>query len=287
MRKSKKALATVVAGIMLGASFLAPAARAANPTEPTTVKAAGPADSQQTEENLCVIKGKLETLKALTQAPPSVKKLSGETLPAASSTPPKNQELSLRKDILTLVVRCAGNETESLLSTIRDIPLVGKDEQDTQQIITNSIDRALRTYRSFEEDIAALETVEGAKAHAVQIAEWRESQHLPLAETARNFILWTNNQNLIEKARTRLLQIKQSIVALRLTQNEAVQLSFERARTFLLRADDEHIRARQSIERSEVPDRSLDHLKQSLGELYRTYGAFLEVTDVMRKALQE
>ena len=202
-------------------------------------------------------------------------------LAASTSTEEKElllgDELTLRRHILEATLTCNAEEAERIVETLKDAPLFGVGAKEVQERFFEDFSGVL-SYLDEKRAASAKADPETIKAIAREVGEWREEIYIPLAQHAANFLVWAQNDDLIEKANNRLFQIRQTLKTLKLQNQEEIQRIFENSRLYFLQAQESHTRARQGIERRGNSERILADLRQSLDNLHLMYRTLLELS---------
>lgn len=186
------------------------------------------------------------------------------------------EQITLEKEIFSDVIACAILDAQSLHRSITALQILDREGKELQGQFINELDDAVTYYEKIRASVNDLDK-EGIQTSARVLKKWRDAHYYPLANRTAYFMAWTKNQELLERARSRLSYARQTILSLKLAQNEGVQNVFGRTQTLLLRSEESHRRAQQSLTRKESPSVSLGHMKTSLDELYRMYSALYEL----------
>lgn len=196
------------------------------------------------------------------------------------------QELETRRIILKDASSCALQDVRILSEKVRTLQVIDAEGKELQKQFGSEFEGAVERYESIIASADMLD-LQAIRSTAADLLEWRGGTYSSLAERAGNFMLWVKNQELLDKARARLSQTRQTILSFKLAQDENVQDAFSRTRTFLLRSEESNRRAQQSLTRRETPSVSLEHIKNSLNELYRVYETFFLLSDAVKQAFSK
>lgn len=208
----------------------------------------------------------------------------------ASSTEPEEQHadpaLLTRQELLAQILDCAKKDTEHLLSVVRELPISGIGAKDIQANIEGRLEESNFRIASFLERTGGASTIDDTKAIAREISAWRKDEYLPLTENAVVFVVWANNETLIEKAGNRIFQVRQTLKSLKLKNEDPVERLFEQAKVHSLHAEENHLKAKQGIERFSRGDEILGYIQSSLNDLHKLYASLLELSSVVAKTIK-
>ncbi|MEK7608842.1 MAG: hypothetical protein AAB495_04660 [Patescibacteria group bacterium] len=238
-------------------------------------------------QSACDVSSKFQDFKTATAssseviAPPEKSASSSETREGK-----EDPALAARKTLTLQILECARRDVGRLLSAVGDIPLAGASAKDLQINILTRLERAGEKITRIEKRIEETETVETAKEIARDIADWRKNEYLALVENAGVFVVWGNGEILLDKAESRILQVRQTLKSLKLHDAIEVQRAFEQAKTHSLRAEENHLKAKQGIERFGKSDDVLKYVNASLDDLRNLYASLLRLSEVVAQAVK-
>lgn len=191
---------------------------------------------------------------------------------------------TLRQDILRKVAACASADASALKATLRENAPITADRE-IERVYSdylNELERAETHYGAVAEQVSAL-SIQGIKEFSRELLEWRQRVYAPLVFDITNFLMWLKNQNLIETAEFRLLQMKQLIARKQQRHiDEVRQLAFQ-AENNLLNAQRSHRQARQTFVDSRAPDDFVYLIRSSLISLAETYKTFFHLSQSIER----
>lgn len=195
-----------------------------------------------------------------------------------------NQELALRKQILTKILTCAGKEATSLQAGLDAITVTG-DAASTQAAFDGKIKDALNFY-SNESTKLANAGIRTTETIAQETLAWRAANFTPLQDQIRNFILWVNNQSLFQTADDRLAKTQRVVDLIEsAAPNGELQASLADARASLADAEDQNTAALNSLNQFQPADQSFALIAESLQSLADTYQKFTNLNALIQKVL--
>lgn len=256
MRFKSALLGSLLCVIFLSGGFLTPAARGE-------------------ESNTCGLsKGKFDILG-----------VAGGTA-AADYMEQIRAELRTRKGLLKETVDCAIKEASSLKSNLERTDAADAEARQIRANFSGRLDDILRYYslqRSKIDDLG----IAGSQEFAREFKSWRRNNYNSLAQQTLNFMLWTNNQSLMQTAQNRIGQINQTVSLMRLVGNDETQNLFREARSNLDEAWKANQKAKESFSQYGEPNDSLNTIKESLDALSKTYQKFFELRESIKKVLPQ
>lgn len=223
------------------------------------------------QENPCVIQDKLETLATIQKN--------------ANPDSPKNleTELRVRKAVLKTIIDCSLREVESLAANVNKV-----SGEPALEALRNRLREQLiqaQQYLDLQNDKINDLGVQAAKDTAKSIREWRQATYLPLTGKAANLILWAKNRDLLDVARSRYLQINQTIQSLKLSDQEEVQKLLNDAEENLLIAWKNHVSVKPLLPAAGTEGDVLAIIKKSLNALSQTYRDFFDLSELVKKII--
>jgi len=194
-----------------------------------------------------------------------------------------NQELVVRKQLLSKIIACAENDAQSLKSEVDGISVAAADKI-LQNQLSGKIDDAVNYYAI---ELAKLNGsgIKGSEQVAAEVLSWRANTYAELASNVDNFVLWSQNQNLFQTASARMAQIAPMVSFLSHVGDNDLANAFAVAQTSFNAAENENTSARNALAQSLSPNQTLTIIKQSLQSLADTYQNFFNVSDIIQKLL--
>lgn len=197
------------------------------------------------------------------------------------------EELVLRKELISNTIACSIEEASALRARV--------DKSSDSQIkeagrkISGLLWDAIGYYNLQLTKVPDL-GLEGSRYFAKDLLVWRRGNYAPIAKTALNFIVWSENQSLVRTAKNRLDQIGGAVTILKLIENESVQKKWEEAGELFNAAATENKNARLNLENLGSPEETLASIKLSLKNLSDTYTTLsdlvTEIKDLTSKIKQ-
>jgi hypothetical protein len=194
-----------------------------------------------------------------------------------------NQELSMRKQLLSKTITCAENDAQSLKLEVNGISVAAADKN-IQSQLSGRIDDAVNYY-NIELGKLNGSGIKGSEQIAEEVLSWRASTYAELASSADNFVLWTQNQNLFQIASARMAQITPMVSFLSQANNNDLARAFAAAQTSFNAAENENASVRSALAEFLSPNQTLIVIKQSLQSLADTYQKFFNVSEIIQKLL--
>lgn len=208
-----------------------------------------------------------------------------EKNPSLADDDRTTRALDVDKQLLSLTVQCSQDELRDLQATLRtEFATGGKDASSLLRLLDSDIQGAFAHYENILSEISSLDPV-GIRNSAHDLKVWRAQELTPLIERVQSALLWAMNDTLLRKTEDRLRQIRQTVRSFQVINSDVVQTIFEKASAQFMRAQEEHVRSRQAIERGYLPEESLSHIKQTLDFLSQTYQSFFELSGAIQKLL--
>lgn len=192
-------------------------------------------------------------------------------------------ELSIRKDLLKKIIDCSISETETLQGDLNSLKPIDQESEKIQGKLISELDQAVSYYRTQAESIGNLGVL-GSKNLAKKIIDWRSSNYAYLANRVRNFVTWTNNQDIVTMTDIRFNQIQRSIKVFNIKDKDVDSIVVE-AKLNLEAAKKLNEEAKESFwEFTPISD-PLELIKGSLQSLALTYKNFLDLNESIKKIL--
>lgn len=185
-------------------------------------------------------------------------------------------ELAARKTVISQVLDCAIGDAATLQSGIASLSINDSDIKNIQNRLLSKFDDAINYYR-FQKTLINDLGIEGSKRFSRSLKEWRASSYEPFAELGTNFVIFAKNQELFQTTGNRLNQIKRTLQALKLTDNETVQGLLRSAEDSFGKAKEDNSRAEEIFKRLSWPNDSSSLIKSSLEYLKETYQNFFDI----------
>lgn len=186
------------------------------------------------------------------------------------------RELSARRELLSATIDCAKADLYDLKDQ------VSADENDktatVRERVLDSIDEGIR-FLDIRRVTLGDQGIQGTKDIARDIKGWRDNNLQILSDRVKNFLFWSGNQPLFEKASDRLSQSQLVVTSLKILENEDAQKVYFDAKTKLDNALSLNNKAGDAIARGISSDETLGLIKDSLGALSDTYKNFFDISD--------
>lgn len=193
------------------------------------------------------------------------------------------QELNLRESLLRRIIDCAVFDARKTQSALMSLKLDGEARKVREKLVYN-FDRVISYYEFQNSKIDGF-GLQQSKDFARELLEWRENNLAPLVEEAGNFIIWGSNQAIFETAEKRLVQINQTLKALKLIENSKIRELFEESEKTFADAKEKNLKAFQSLVDAKKEEHPLAFVKDSLEVLARTYQSFFAISKEVKKIL--
>lgn len=234
-----------------------------------------PATAQTIAEGQCNFSARFEELDAVRSNP--------------GLTPSKalEKELGIRREILGGAIDCATEETAALHNDLNKLVLDGGDVLGFRKNFAEQLRTAFAYYQGQRALVHRLD-LKSTKDLARTVSQWRKFIYIPRTERISHFIVWANNQELIQTGERRFAQIKQTVSTLNLIQNkerETIKDFLRKAEINLRQAQDANGQAKEVFAKPDIPDDSLVLTKASLTALAEMYRNFFELSEYVNKIL--
>lgn len=192
------------------------------------------------------------------------------------------RELSARVSLLSSVIGCARED----IIDLKDQILAEESSLDSigaiKERVVESLDEAIRFY-DMKKDSLKDQGIQGTKDSAREIKAWRDNNYDQLSGRVKNFILWSSNQPLFEKASDRLSQSQFVVTSLKVLENEDSEKIYYDAKTKLETAEVLNNKAGDAIANGTASEETFGIIKDSLEALSNTYKNFFEISGKLNK----
>ncbi|MEK7507934.1 MAG: hypothetical protein AAB602_02530 [Patescibacteria group bacterium] len=178
------------------------------------------------------------------------------------------KELILRKDLISNTLACAIEEASALKTDVDKLGSAGPERIWFK--ISSLLENSIEYYKLQLTKVPNL-GLEGSRYFSKDLLVWRRGNYVPIAKTASNFIVWSENQNLFRAAQNRLDQISGAVTILKLIENESIQVKWNKASSIFRAALTENQNAKRGLENLDSPEETLTSIKLSLESLSETY----------------
>ncbi|MBU6500373.1 MAG: hypothetical protein KGJ89_00900 [Patescibacteria group bacterium] len=192
------------------------------------------------------------------------------------------EELAIRKQLIAETIGCAISEAQGAKSEIDGINSNDPDTQKLKSQYSDQLDGVISYYNLQASKINDL-GLQGSKNFAANLGSWRKTNYEPLAKNADNLVMWSQNQELIQIAQTRLNQLRQTVTLLNIVDNGTVQDLWQKANSNWNDATVWNQAAKESLQTFGSPDETLNSIKSSLASLSDVYQNFLDLLSAMGK----
>ncbi|OGY99013.1 MAG: hypothetical protein A2945_04185 [Candidatus Liptonbacteria bacterium RIFCSPLOWO2_01_FULL_52_25] len=187
------------------------------------------------------------------------------------------QELAIRKQLLHATIDCAIEEAANTQTNLEAFS--GKDSyiQTFRAQLIGQLVNSASYYRAEKTKIDYL-GLRGSREFAENVRDWRNNNYKLIAKDAANLVLWTDNQDLIEKARARMSAIEPTIGLAKIVDNEKVQVLWKDAQSHFEATTNHNRRATTALRERRSADEVLGLMKSSLEALAATYQKLLDIS---------
>ena len=192
------------------------------------------------------------------------------------------EELRMRKSLLGNILDCSVQEAENLKGTLSGMQRSEGGIETTRTNLARALDSAMSYYASEKSTIGNL-GIRGTQDAARAVRAWRATHYEPTAQGVVALLLWTKNQNLFQVAENRLAQIENTIKKLKLGDNDEVTSLVAKASDNLAEAKKLNQDARNALLHIDEGTEPLTVVKNSLDALSKTYQAFFDVSEAVKK----
>ena len=187
-----------------------------------------------------------------------------------------NQELSLRKELLSDVLNCLITNNSNLKDNLNQLNITNSLAGDIKNKIIKKLDEAQEYYEFRKNRVNDL-SIEGLKYTAYSLKTDRESRFIPIENIAEDFILWNKNNELFSFAQKRYDEMNKSIQIFKPEENESIKSALDDAQKKLNDALEKHNLALNAISDFNH-DEAKDLINQSLEGLLDVYKAFYDLS---------
>jgi len=187
-----------------------------------------------------------------------------------------NQELNLRKELLSDVLNCLIINNSNLKDNLDKLDVNNSFSGDTKNKIIKKLDEAQEYYEFRKNRVNSL-NIEGLKYTAYSLKIDRESRFIPIEKIAEDFILWNKNNELFSFAQKRYGEINKSIQIFKPEENENIKNALDDAQKKLIDALEKHNLALNAISDFNHNE-AKDLINQSLEGLLDVYKAFYDLS---------
>lgn len=197
------------------------------------------------------------------------------------------QELRLRKELVSNTITCAIEEASALKTGVDKLSDV-ETGKTVGLRISDLLDNALGYYKLQLGKVSDL-GLEGSRYFAKDLLIWRKGNYGPIAKTASNFIMWSENQNLVRTAKNRLNQVGGAVTILKLIENESVQKKWDDVNRLFNIVLVENQNAKRGLENIDPPGETLTSIKlslESLSEMYKTLSELVTEINALTSKIQ-
>jgi len=193
-------------------------------------------------------------------------------------------ELKIRKALLKEAAGCAIEEAAAIKSGLTKTEAREPEAESLKKQFLGRLEDALNYYELQKSKIEDL-GLQGSRNFARELKEWRDGNYKPAAKLASNFIIWAQNQELLQSAQNRLDQIASTVSILKLVYNEDIQNLWRGADQNFNEARKANQEAKLNL-RASLPDEALNSIKSSLTALAKTYGNLFDLFAGINKSLK-
>ncbi|TSC60594.1 MAG: hypothetical protein LiPW15_472 [Parcubacteria group bacterium LiPW_15] len=192
------------------------------------------------------------------------------------------KELSARASLLSVAIGCAREDVIDLKNQILTDDNTSDSANQIKERVVESLDEAIRFY-DMKKDSIKDQGIQGTKDLAREIKVWRDSNYDQLSGRVKNFMLWSSNQSLFEKASDRLSQSQLVVTSLKVLENEDSEKVYYDAKLKLETAQKLNGEAGAAIARGASSEETFGMIKNSLEALSNTYKNFFEISGKLNK----
>ncbi len=178
------------------------------------------------------------------------------------------KELAARKELIGTVIDCAVEEASALKAKVDTF--ANTETEDTGYKISNLLGNAIEYYKLQLGNVPNL-GLEGSRYFSKDLLAWRQGNYAPIAKTASNFIVWSENQTLLSTAQSRLDQTNGTITLLKVIETESIQKKWGEINGLFANALQANQNAKEDLRNFDPPEKTLASIKLSLEDLSGTY----------------
>lgn len=194
------------------------------------------------------------------------------------------EELNLRKSLLKSVVDCAINETESLKESFSAIKISDEETRSLQNQFLPWFSDMLNYY-DLQKGLIGDLGLQGSKEFAKNFQTWRAGNFKPTAKLVADFILWSQNQELMQIAENRLSQMKRGVEIFGLGLNEEIRNGLADSEKEFKNAKSLNDGVKEKIRSYDSSDGTLDLIRSSLEALSSAYKKLFDLAEKINKSL--
>jgi hypothetical protein len=187
-----------------------------------------------------------------------------------------NQELSLRKELLSDVLNCLIVNNSNLKDNLNQLNITNSFTRDIKNKIIKKLDEAQEYYEFRKNRVNGL-SIEGLKYTSYSLKTDRESRFIPIENIAEDFILWNKNNELFSFAQKRYDEMNKSIQIFKPEENESIKSALDDAQKKLNDALEKHNLALNAISDFNHNE-AKDFINQSLEGLLGVYKIFYDLS---------
>jgi hypothetical protein len=187
-----------------------------------------------------------------------------------------NQELRLRKEILSKILDCLISDSENYKITLLNLNITKPAVSDLRKILINDLDKTI-DYFNFRKSQVQNLNLDGLKYTARSLKEDRESRFIPLNQKINVFILWNKNEELFNLAQNRINEINKTIKLFKFGESEEIQSLFNNVSDKLKIALERHNNAWNAIDNFDY-EKSNALIQESLNNLLDAYSLLYDLS---------
>lgn len=193
-------------------------------------------------------------------------------------------ELEIRKGILKQTLDCSADEASNLESEIKSVDTGYPTLPDIQTNLVSKLNDVLNYYQAQKNSVGDL-GVEGSKIFSSNLKIWRASNYAPLADLGKNFVIFAQNQYILQTAQNRLSQINIALKTLNLSDNQAIGGDMDQAKKNLSMANSDNDEMKNEFRAMAWPNNIGDLLDSSLNHMKDAYQNFFDVSTEVQKLI--
>jgi hypothetical protein len=193
-------------------------------------------------------------------------------------------ELETRKQMLKSIIACIVEDIESTRSDIQAMRMTDARDKRIAERLIERMDDMLRESTLQDAYINEL-GLRGTQDVARTLKDLRARIYAPARERVENFSLWLGVQKLIATADGRLHDIKTTLRALDIGENDAIRRDVNSAENNLVSAHEKYESVRLLFEQLANPIEISESIKMSLSALEASYQDFFRISDEVKKVV--
>ncbi len=196
------------------------------------------------------------------------------------------EELRIRKALLNNVVDCAAQE---LLALKYKFENAGNGNEEVRTLRSQFSPWFFDTLNYYSAEKARVDNlgIQGTKEFARNFRLWREGNFQPISKLIANFVIWSQNQELMSVAKIRLEQIKRSIEFFGLTFNDNVRTALQDADGSLQKTLAFNSAAKEILRTYGSADDAASEINLSLENLSLTYKNIFELVQRIAEEIKK